>query len=165
MNCKHFYKLFFLSKGQAVNGFGSFEPLEEPDLLVQLSKAENAGADGAIVIDLADDDKEREMNINVLKKIKRSLNIPIIAGGNINRFEDSKKVLYAGCDRVLINIDDEERFKALKETKARFGKERIVGYTSNVHLASGKYNLISSHEADDLVSARSGDTLVPPERR
>lgn len=165
MNCKHFYKLFFLSKGMAVNGFGSFEPLKEPDLLVQLSACENAGADGAIIIDLADDDKEREININFLKKIKRALNIPIIAGGNINRFEDSKKILYAGCEKVLINVDDEDRFKALKETKQRFGKERIVGYTSNVHLASGKYDMIFGHEADDLVSSflfETKDSVIPP---
>ena len=165
MTRKYFYQLFFLAGGQAVNGFNSFEPLDEPDIITQLFRCESAGADGAVIIDLAEDDKEREKNISVIKKIKRSLNLHIIAGGNVKRFEDAKKLIYAGCEQVLINIDDEEYFRALKEASKRFGKERIVGYTSNVHLASGKYDMIYGHEADDLVGSflyDAKDSIIPP---
>ncbi len=164
MNRKSFLKLYFLSNGQAVNGYQAYEPLEDPDMVSQLSKAESAGADGAVIIDLAESDKEREKNIGVIKKVKRSLNIPLIAGGNIKRFEDAKKLIYAGCEQVLVDIDEEDHFKGLKEASKRFGKDRIVGYTSNVHLASGKYDLIYGHEADDLVDSflyETKDSIIP----
>ncbi len=165
MNRKYFYKLYYLSNGKAVNGYKAFEPLEEPDIIKQLSMAESAGADGAIIIDLAEDDKERDKNISVIKNLKRALNIPVIAGGNVRKFEDAKKLIYAGCEQVLIGIDEEEHFKGLKEASKRFGKDRIVGYTSNVHLASGKYDLIFGHEADDLVGSflyETKDSIIPP---
>lgn len=164
MSCKHFYRLFFLSDGKAVKGIDSKEPYESGDLLSLLTECESAGVDGAIIVDLAIEDKERETNIAIIKQIKRAINIPIFAGGNIKRFEDSKKLFYAGCEQVVINLDDKDIFKALKESSKRFGKEKIIGFTKNVHLASGQYDKICDHEIDDLVGTvlyDPKDSVVP----
>ena len=151
MSCKRFYRLFFLLGGKVVTGIDNPEPLEEPKLVNHLSACEDAGADGAIVYMLSRTDKERDKSIKAIKECVAALNISIIAGGNVERFEDAKKILYAGCDKVVIDIDDGENFKAVKETAKRFGKDRVVGFTRNVHFASGKYDLYCGHEIDDIV--------------
>ena len=138
MSCKRFYQLLFLNYGQVVKGLEDTSPIDEPDLLKALFKAENAGCDGAIIVDMAETDSEREINLNVLKNAKRTVGLPLITGGNVKKFDDVKKLLYAGCETALINLDDPDIFKALKEASKRFGKEKIVGFTKNVHIITGK---------------------------
>lgn len=166
MSCKRFYQLLFLNYGQVVKGLEDTSPIDEPDLLKALFKAENAGCDGAIIVDMAETDSEREINLNVLKNAKRTVGLPLITGGNVKKFDDVKKLLYAGCEAALINLDDPDIFKALKEASKRFGKEKIVGFTKNVHIITGKVTTISGHEIDDLVGTflfDPKDSMVSPD--
>ena len=61
------------------------------------------GADAILVFDLSDSDEEHEKNILLLKEMARRVEIPIYAGGHIRRVEDVKKILYAGCQKAVLN--------------------------------------------------------------
>ena len=50
--------------------------------------------------------------------------IPVMAAGNINRMEDVKKLLYAGCAKVVLNFSKESNILLLEEVSKRFGKEK-----------------------------------------
>ncbi|MBE6013945.1 MAG: bifunctional phosphoribosyl-AMP cyclohydrolase/phosphoribosyl-ATP diphosphatase HisIE [Lachnospiraceae bacterium] len=150
--------------GIVVKGLEDETADEESDLISHLTGFENAGCDGAIIIDLSEEDKDKDKTIKVLKNANRSLNIPVFAGGRVKCFEDAKKLLYAGCAKVIVNIDDEDNFKGLKEASKRFGKDKILGFTENVHIASGQYNMLCGHEIDDLVGTflfEPKDSVIP----
>ena len=44
-----------------------------------------------------------EKNVNTIRNINRNIDIKVCAGGNINRLEDIKKLLFAGCLQVILN--------------------------------------------------------------
>ena len=50
----------------------------------------------------------------------------MIAGGNIRRQEDVKKILYAGAKRAIINFSKYDGVEMMEEAKLRFGKEKIA---------------------------------------
>ena len=53
--------------------------------------------DKIFIFDLSEDDEEHEKNLQTIKELNRNLEIKVCAGGNINRFEDIKKIFYTGC--------------------------------------------------------------------
>ena len=61
-----------------------------------------------------------------MKKINRVIHIPMVAGGNIKRQEDVKKILYAGAKRAMLNFSKPDSAKAVEEAAKRFGKEKIA---------------------------------------
>ena len=73
-----------------------------------------------------------EKNINTIKNINRNIEIKVCAGGNINRIEDIKKLLYAGCMQVMLNAAKPSSIGLAEEASQRFGKDRIVLSVHNV---------------------------------
>lgn len=83
------------------------------------------GADAILLFDLAESDEEHEAAIGLLKEISRVVEIPLYAGGHIRRVEDVKKILYAGCDKAILNFGRESNVEMAEEVSHRFGKEKI----------------------------------------
>lgn len=54
------------------------------------------------------------------------------AGGNINRLEDIKKFIYAGCLQVIVNGAKANSIELAEEASKRFGKDRILVSVENV---------------------------------
>ena len=84
------------------------------------------GADELIVFDLSVSDEEHDEAIDLIKRINRVISIPMIAGGNIRRSEDVKKILYAGAKRAILNFSKPLSIDLIREVSQRFGKERIA---------------------------------------
>ena len=125
MSYKRLTPCIFIHGGKAVKWFD--DPAPVSDDVVGLAKhyAER-GADELIVFDLSDTDEEHDESIDLIKKINRVISIPMIAGGNIRRTEDVKKLLYAGAKRAVLNFSKPLSMDLIREVSQRFGKERIA---------------------------------------
>ncbi len=84
------------------------------------------GADAILMLDLSESDEEHEMNIGLMKQVCAAAEIPVYAGGHIRRAEDVKKILYAGCDKAVLNFGRESNVLMAEEVSKRFGKEKIA---------------------------------------
>lgn len=84
------------------------------------------GADAMLVLDLSESDEEHELNIGVLKEMARRAEIPIYAGGHIRRVEDVKKILYAGCQKAVLNYGRTSNVEMTEEVSKRFGADKIA---------------------------------------
>lgn len=94
---------------------------------VELAKYfSEAGADAIILYDLSSDDEEHDVNLHVMKEIYREIEIPMYGGGNVNRVEDVKKILYTGCSKAILNFSKESNREMLEEVSKRFGKDKIA---------------------------------------
>ena len=85
-----------------------------------------------LIYDLSTEDEEHELNIHTIKELNRLLEIPLCAGGNINRLEDVKKLIYAGCKEVILNGSKPSTAQLAMEASKRFGKEKIIISLKNV---------------------------------
>ncbi len=131
MEQKNIVATIYLKNGQAVSGMRDDSPLDYD--VIQLARLYNdSGVDKIIVFDLSDDDDEHEKNINTIKNINRNVELKVCAGGNINRMEDIKKFIYAGCLQVVVNGAKPNSMELAEEASKRFGKDRILVSVDNV---------------------------------
>lgn len=115
----------FIARGMAVKWFDNYEVLSE-DVAALAESYSESGADELLVLDLSTGDEEHDLAIDLMKKINRAIRIPMIAGGNVKRLEDVKKILYAGAKRAIVNFSKEGCIELLCEASKRFGKEKLA---------------------------------------
>ena len=130
METKNIVATLYLKNGKAVKSTSDFTVIEDVYQLCQMYN--DSGIDKIMILDLSTDDDEHEKNINTIKNINRNIEIKVCAGGNINRIEDIKKLLYAGCAQVMLNAAKPSSIGLAEEAGKRFGKERIVLSVHNV---------------------------------
>ena len=124
-NFKRVIPCIFIQQGKAVKWFGQNEIIAD-DVVGLAKKYSDLGADELIVFDLSTNDKDHDDAIDLMKKISRVIHIPMIAGGNIKRQEDVKKILYAGAKRAILNFAKSTGIELIEEVSKRFGKEKIA---------------------------------------
>ena len=130
MEQKNIVATIYLKGGKAVKSREDLTPYED---FITLAKLYNdSGIDKILILDLSTDDEEHELHINMIKNINRNVEIKVCAGGNINRMEDIKKLIYAGCMQVLVNGSKLSSMELATEASKRFGKDRILVSLDNV---------------------------------
>ena len=131
MEHKNIVATIYLKNGVAVKDRNNFEPY---DNVISLAKLYNdSGVDKIMIFDLSTTDEEHEKNIHTIKNINRNVEIKVCAGGNINRMEDIKKLIYAGCLQVILNGSKPNSIELAEEASGRFGKDRILVSVENVN--------------------------------
>lgn len=131
MEHKNIVATVYLKNGRSVRSLT--DPTETELDVFQLCQIYNdSGVDKITIVDLSTDDEEHERNIHTIKNINRNIEIKVCAGGNINRLEDVRKLLYAGCQQVILNGSKPSSVGLAREASERFGKDRIIVSIINV---------------------------------
>ena len=106
------------------------------------------GADEILVFDLSDGDVDHDLSIGALKEICRTVEVPVKAGGRIKRLEDVKKILYAGCEKAILNYGRQENIDLTEDTSKRFGKEKIAACVDSSDVVSAPAALIEEYVSE-----------------
>ena len=101
-----------------------------PEVLAK--KFMNSGADAILVFDFSETNAEHEIAIRNIRKICDTAEVPVIAAGNVERIEDLKKLLYAGCQRVVLNFVKPKNQELLVKVSKKFGKKKIIVYLPDI---------------------------------
>lgn len=125
MSYKRLTPCILIDRGKAVRWFDDKTVIAE-DVVDLARRYSEHGADELLIFDLSNSDEDHDLTIDLMKKINRVIGIPMVAGGNICRQEDVKKILYAGAKRAMLNISKQVSVDLLKEVSQRFGKHRIA---------------------------------------
>ena len=147
MSYKRLTPSIFISQGKAVKWFDDSTVVSE-DVIGLAKQYCERGADELIVFDLSNSDEEHDESIDLLKKISRVISIPMIAGGNIRRMEDVKKILYAGAKRALLNFSKRVSIDLIEEVSKRFGKERIAVSLNDFDALFKQQHLIEEYSTE-----------------
>lgn len=125
MSYKRLIPCIFIAGGKVVKWVNDKTVLCE-DAVKLARYYSDHGADELLVFDLSDSDEDHDNNIDLMRKINRNISIPMVAGGNIKRLEDVKKILYAGAKRAMLNFSKPGSAAEVEEAAKRFGKEKIA---------------------------------------
>lgn len=125
MSYKRLIPCIFIAGGKAVKWFNDKTVVSEDVVSLARYYSEH-GADELLVFDLSETDDDHDEAIDLMRKVNRVIRIPMVAGGNIRRQEDVKKVLYAGAKRALINFSKTDSDKMIENAAKRFGKEKVA---------------------------------------
>ncbi|MDY5496968.1 MAG: bifunctional phosphoribosyl-AMP cyclohydrolase/phosphoribosyl-ATP diphosphatase HisIE [Anaerobutyricum sp.] len=86
---------------------------------------DNCGADELYYYDENSFREGQEEDVKAIRAICRNADIPLNVCAKVNRFEDIKKMIYAGAKRVVVKTDGFDNQDAVTEAVGRFGTERI----------------------------------------
>lgn len=125
MSYKRLIPCIFIAGGKVVKWVNDKTVLCE-DAVKLARYYSDHGADELLVFDLSDSDEDHDNSIDLMRKINRNISIPMVAGGNIKRLEDVKKILYAGAKRAMLNFSKPGSVAEVEEAAKRFGKEKIA---------------------------------------
>lgn len=109
------------------------------------------GADEILVFDCSHTEEEHEASVGMIKEICRAAEVPVKAGGHIDRVEDVKKLLYAGCSKVVLNYAKQSNIDLTKEVSKRFGKEKIAASVDSSDVVSAPAALAEEY-VSELIS-------------
>lgn len=156
MNYKKLVPHMFIKNGKAVRNFKDHQIFMDGDVVKLASHYSNCGADELIIFDLSTGDTEHDISLKLIKDVSRVIDIPILGGGNIKRLEDVKKLIYAGCKKVFLNMAKQENIDLMEESSKRFGKEKIAGCADNFALLAKQKKVLESFTSGVLLL---GDNL------
>lgn len=125
MSYKRLIPCIFIAAGRAVRWFDDRTVIAE-DAVELAKRYSDSGADELIVFDLSDYADEHDEAIDLMKRMNRIIRIPMVAGGNVKRQEDIKKILYAGSKRAILNFSKQDSIKLIGDAAKRFGKEKLA---------------------------------------
>jgi phosphoribosyl-ATP pyrophosphohydrolase/phosphoribosyl-AMP cyclohydrolase len=155
MPCKKLIPSIYLKDGKAYADAEQHVIIGDGDALEAAVRYSENGADEILVWDLSYDDASHEYAIGILRKITKSIDTPIIAGGNVNRVEDVKKYLYAGARAAVLDDRRESNMLMMKEVTDRFGKNKI-GVALH-HFEKDVLNLITDNELSFILAPFESD--------
>lgn len=147
MSYKRLTPCIFIDGGKAVKWFDNREVVSD-DVVALAKYYSEMGADELILFDLSNSDEEHDESIDLMKKIHRVISIPMIAGGNIRRQEDVKKILYAGAKRAMLNFSKPAAIDLIEEVSKRFGKERIAVSLNDFDALFKQQHLIEEYSTE-----------------
>ncbi|MCR4617113.1 MAG: bifunctional phosphoribosyl-AMP cyclohydrolase/phosphoribosyl-ATP diphosphatase HisIE [Lachnospiraceae bacterium] len=125
MFIKKFVPCIYLYQTHAVRGLEDTSVVET-DPLRLVHKYMESNADEIIVFDMSYDDESHEEALDIIKEICKESEVDVIAGGNVKRMEDIKKILYTGCAKAILNYDIQSNIDITEEVSLKFGKEKII---------------------------------------
>lgn len=114
----------YLKNKKLIKSFGD-DTVISSDPVSYCVKLSVNGADAILLFDLSDEDDEHEEALLMIRSITRSTDTPVYGAGNINRLEDVKKLLYAGCRKVALNMAKQSNIDLIEEAGKRFSKNKI----------------------------------------
>lgn len=121
---KNIIPCVYLYKEKFVKGFDDKEVVSDSPVDYVINLAVN-GADGIIIFDLSDNDEDHENALLTIRKITKASDVYVYGAGNVNRLEDVKKLIYAGCKAVALNMSKSSNVSLVEEAGKRFSKQKI----------------------------------------
>mgnify|MGYP005775794521 FL=1 len=125
---------------------------------------DNSGADELYYYDGQSFKEGKEEDIKTMQTICRSADIPFNVCAKVKRFEDIKKMIYAGAKRVFVKTEGQENLDAVKEASERFGADRIYLYLEMDALAAASAKEDAAEGGADPAEQPGNGTLSLPER-
>lgn len=122
---KKFVACIYLKDGKATRSLSDEKVVSEnPVELAALYAV--GGVDAILVFDQSKDDAEHERSIGIIRQICERVQIPVYGAGHVERLEDVKKLVYAGCAKAALNFSKDSNLEMLKEAAERFGKDKVA---------------------------------------
>jgi cyclase len=115
-----------IKDGRVVKGI-RFAELRDAGDPVELARIyEASGADELVFLDITATVEGRKATRDVVRAVAAELTIPFAVGGGVNRVDDVRSLLRAGCDKVSLNSAAVRTPEVLQHAAAEFGSQCVV---------------------------------------
>lgn len=130
-----------IDKGRVVKGVNFVNIRDAGDPVENAIVYNDEGADELVFLDITATHEEREILIDVAKRVAKNIFIPFTIGGGIRTIDDIRKLLKTGADKVSINSAAVKNPDFLKEACQIFGSSTIVVAIDAKRVGSERWNV------------------------
>ena len=79
-----------------------------------------------ILLDISVRKKKTSFNINLIKKIKKEIFIPLTIGGGIDKIDQVSEIIDEGVEKVCLNSNLEENLDLVSAIASKFGSQSVI---------------------------------------
>jgi imidazole glycerol-phosphate synthase subunit HisF len=115
-----------VDKGRVVKGVNFVNIRDAGDPVEIARRYDNEGADEITFLDITASSDGRETMVQVVTQVAEQVFIPLTVGGGIRSFDDIRRMLNAGADKVAINTAAVMNPDIIKEAADKVGSQCIV---------------------------------------
>ncbi len=112
--------------GRVVKGIKFQSIRDAGDPAERAALYEEQGADEIVILDIAASPKERDTQVETVRRVRAVLGIPLTVGGGVRTVEHARALLAAGADKVSVNTAAVRRPELLAEMAGAFGRQCVV---------------------------------------
>lgn len=126
MHTKRIIPCLDVTGGRVVKGI-NFVNLRDAGDPVEVAKAyDEAGADELVFLDITASSDERNIVIDMVRRVAETVFIPFTVGGGIRTVEDFKAILREGADKISINSSAINTPELISDAADKFGSQCVV---------------------------------------
>ncbi|MCH8063388.1 MAG: imidazole glycerol phosphate synthase subunit HisF [Chloroflexi bacterium] len=115
-----------VDRGRVVKGV-SFVNIRDAGDPAELARFyDQQGADELVFLDITASSDDRDIMVDVVKKVSEEVFIPLTVGGGIRSVSDVRRMLEAGADKVSFNTAAINDPSVIKQASQFFGSQCIV---------------------------------------
>lgn len=112
--------------GRVVKGVNFQRLRDAGDPAERAACYEAQGADEIVMLDVAAAPAGRDTQIEIVRRVRAAIRIPLTVGGGIRSSDDARRLLAAGADKVSVNTAAVRRPDLLSELAEAFGRQCVV---------------------------------------
>lgn len=144
MNTKKFTACIYLYHEHAVKNLSDLTIVDTDPVRLAKYYSEN-NIDELLVFDMSSGDEEHEAALDIIKDICLNVGVDVYGAGNVQRMEDVKKLLYAGCKKAVLNYNKPENIAITEEVSLKFGKDKIIVAYNDYQIIADNKELIEKY--------------------
>jgi len=112
--------------GRVVKGVNFVNIRDAGDPVEVAALYDKAGADELTFLDITASAHERNIMLDMVKRVAEQVFIPFTVGGGIRTVDDFREILKAGADKISVNSAALNRPVLISEAAQRFGSQCVV---------------------------------------
>jgi len=115
-----------IKAGRVVKGVKFLGLKDAGDPVKAAAWYDRQGADELVFLDITASSDEREILIDLVRKVAETIFIPFTVGGGLRTVEDIRAILLAGADKVSLNTSAVQNPGLVRKASRMFGSQCIV---------------------------------------
>ncbi|MEW6446817.1 MAG: imidazole glycerol phosphate synthase subunit HisF [Bacillota bacterium] len=153
-----------VDRGRVVKGVNFVNLRDAGDPVELAALYDREGADELVFLDITASAEERDIMLEVARRVAEEVFIPFTVGGGLRNLEDIRRMLAAGADKVSLNTAAVKNPGLIKEAATRFGSQCIVVAIDARGIGNGRWEVYihggrTPTGIDALAWAREVETL------
>ncbi len=112
--------------GRVVKGVNFVNLRDAGDPVELAARYDAMGADELVFLDITASHEERDVIVDVARRVAEQVFIPFTVGGGIRTVDDFRKILRAGADKVGVNSAAVKNPAIMTQAAEQFGRQCVV---------------------------------------
>jgi cyclase len=141
MYAKRIIPCLDLKDGRVVKGTNFVGLRDAGDPIEAAVEYDRQGADELVLLDITASSDARNIMVDIVTKVARSIFIPFTVGGGIRTVDDFTTILRAGADKVSVNSAALKNPQIIADAAYKFGSQCVVVAMDAKRTANGNWTL------------------------